>query len=136
MIDAIRNLIEWIANDSGPAVATLFPFMLVGLLGLYLLWLVIGYLRVSQVGIGEGHAASGVVRLPESGSDVVLGQARRGVPYCPYDRLQYPAGARFCASCERDLQIDCAGCGATLNASEASCYRCGTRTGASAGPVV
>lgn len=135
MLDAIRSFIEWIANDAGPAFATVFPFLLIGLLGLYLLWLLVGYLRVSQVGIGEGHAAHGVVRLPESGSDLALGEARRGVPYCPYDRLQYPPGARFCTSCERDLQIDCATCGATLNASEASCYRCGTRTAASAEPV-
>jgi hypothetical protein len=135
VLEAIRSLIEWIANDAGPALATLFPFMIIGLLGLYLLALLVGYLRVSQVGIGEGHAGAEVIRLPESGTDLAIGEARRGVPYCPHDRLAYPVGARFCAACERDLQIDCVACGATLNASETSCYRCGTRTGAVAEPV-
>jgi len=46
------------------------------------------------------------------------------------DGLQYPAGARFCTVCERDLSLDCTNCGATLRAGDASCYRCGTRTGA------
>ena len=35
----------------------------------------------------------------------------------------------FCAKCERDLSLDCVNCGATLTAGDASCYRCGTRTG-------
>ena len=48
----------------------------------------------------------------------------------PFDGLQYPLGARFCTACERDLLLDCVNCGATLAASDASCYRCGTPTGA------
>ena len=31
---------------------------------------------------------------------------------------------------ERDLLLDCVNCGATVAASEAFCYRCGTPTGA------
>ena len=124
-MDAIRDLIEWIANDSGSAVATLTPFLLVGLTGLYVLWLVIGYLRVSQVSIRESAPSGGVLSLPEGGH---AERPPRGVPYCAFDGLQYPPGARYCTVCERDLNIDCANCGATLAASEASCYRCGTPT--------
>lgn len=130
-MELIRDLIEWFAQDGGSTLATLFPYMLVGLLGLYLLWLVVGYLRVSQVGIRDGHVAQPVVALPGGGADADADAADRprGVPYCSVDSLQYPIGARFCARCERDLAIDCSNCGATLAASDASCYRCGTRTG-------
>ena len=48
-MEMIRDFIEWISSDTLSAFATIFPYLLVGLLGLYLLWLVIGYLRVSQV---------------------------------------------------------------------------------------
>lgn len=127
-MELIRDLIEWVANDGGSAAATVFPYLVVGLLALYLLWLVVGYLRVSQVGLGEGQAGRAVAALP-SGTGTV--ERPRGVPYCAFDGLQYPAGARYCTVCERDLWLDCANCGATLAASDASCYRCGTRTGAS-----
>lgn len=130
-MELIRDLIEWVANDSGTAAATLFPYLLVGLVGLYLLWLVIGYLRVSQVGIGDARISQQAVPLP-SGTDAA--EHPRGVPYCAYDGLQYPAGARFCTSCERDLSLDCVNCGATLSAGDASCYRCGTPTGVTDGP--
>jgi hypothetical protein len=123
-MEAIRDLIEWVANDSGSTAATLFPFALLGLSGLWLLWMIVGYLRVSQVGIEERAAAGQVLSLPEAEPS----PAPRGVPYCRFDRLEYPPGARFCTVCERDLTIDCANCGATLPASEASCYRCGTPT--------
>jgi hypothetical protein len=122
-MEAIRDLIEWVANDSGSTAATLFPFLLLGLAGLWVLWMIVGYLRVSQVGIEE-RAAGQVLSLPEPDA----APAPRGVPYCSYDRLAYPAGSRFCTVCERDLTIDCANCGATLPASEPSCYRCGTPT--------
>jgi hypothetical protein len=124
-MDAIRNLIEWVANDSGSAVATLTPYLLLGLAGLYVLWLVIGYLRVSQVSIRESAASGSALSLPEGGH---AEPPPRGVPYCAFDGLRYPPGARFCTACERDLNIDCSNCGATLAASEASCYRCGTPT--------
>ena len=132
-MELIRDIIEWVSSESLGAIATLFPWMLVGLVGLYLLWLVVGYLRVSQVGISDGRAPSPVVALPGPTADdeaSALGEAPRGVPYCAFDGLQYPAGARFCAKCERDLSLDCVNCGATLTAGDASCYRCGTRTGA------
>jgi hypothetical protein len=122
-MEAIRDLIEWIANDSGSAVATITPYLLLGLAGLYVLWLILGYLRVSQVAVHEAATETGQPRpLPEAP------QAPRGVPYCAFDRLEYPPGARFCTVCERDLTIECANCGATVPASEASCYRCGTPT--------
>jgi hypothetical protein len=132
-MELIRDVIEWVSSESLGAIATLFPWMLVGLVGLYVLWLLVGYLRVSQVGLADSHVAAPAVALPGPTSDdeaAVLGEAPRGVPYCSFDGLQYPAGARFCAKCERDLSLDCVNCGATLTAGDASCYRCGTRTGA------
>jgi hypothetical protein len=127
-MELIRDVIEWVSSESLSALATLFPFMLLGLVGLYVLWLLVGYLRVSQVGIRDGHGAQEVVALP-SGTDADGAERPRGVPYCAFDGLQYPLGARFCARCERDLTLDCTNCGATLAAGDASCYRCGTRTG-------
>ena len=127
-MDLIRELLRWVAEDSANALATIFPFLLLGLLGLYVLWLVVGYLRVSQVGLGEGRGVQRVVELP--GADA--GPRRRGVPYCAFDGLVFPAGARYCTSCERDLVLECATCGATVSAAEPSCYRCGTPTGAPA----
>ncbi len=122
-MDAIRQLIEWVATSVGGLGATLFPFAMVGLIGLYLLWLMIGYLRVSQVGIAS--AAAPAVRLPRAPDGAI--EAPRGVPYCPVDGLQYPAGARFCPACESDLLVSCANCAATIRAADESCYRCGTR---------
>jgi hypothetical protein len=125
-MELIRDIIEWIGNDSATFVITLGPFLLVGLVGLYVLWLVIGYLRVSQVGLTDGQAPQPVMALP---SATEAGEHPRGVPYCAVDHLQYPLGARFCTRCERDLLLDCTNCGATLSAGDASCYRCGTPTG-------
>ena len=127
-MDLIRDVADWLSTDWGNRLGLFFPLLLVGLVGLYLLWLVIGYLRVSQVGISERRTSGQAVPLPSATESPV--QAPRGVPYCSFDGLQYPAGARFCTSCERDLMLDCVTCGATLSAGDASCYRCGTRTGA------
>jgi hypothetical protein len=132
-MELIRDVIEWIASDSAVFVLTIGPWLLLGLVGLYVLWLVIGYLRVSQVGIGEGQAPRQVVALP-AGTDEQVADIPRGVAYCAVDRLIYPADARFCTVCERDLSYDCTNCGATLRAGDASCYRCGTRTGTSSIP--
>jgi hypothetical protein len=129
-MELIRYVIEWVGNDLGTTLATLFPFMLLGLLGLYVLWMLVGYLRVSQVGLGEGREVRQAMPL-QAGAEGA--ERPRGVPYCTFDGLAFPIGARFCASCERDLFIDCATCGATLSAADASCYRCGTPTGAAAG---
>lgn len=126
-MDLIRDLIEWFANDIGSTAATLFPFAVVGLLGLYVLWLVVGYLRVSQVGLADAGGPRAAVPLP-GGTEAAERPA--GVPYCAFDGLQYPSGALFCAACERDLALDCVSCGATLRAGDASCYRCGTPTAA------
>ncbi len=125
-MELIRELLRWVAEDSANALATVLPFLLLGLLGLYVLWLVVGYLRVSQVGLGEGRGMQHAVQLP-SGADGTA-ERTRGVPYCTFDGLAYPVGARFCTSCERDLFIDCAACGATGPATGASCYRCGRPT--------
>jgi hypothetical protein len=122
----IKGIIEWLATDSATTLITIFPYLLVGVVGLYLLWMVIGYLRVSQVGLGDSGGPREAVALPPASEGV---ERPRGVPYCAFDGLQYPAGARFCTSCERDLLLDCVNCGATLSAGDASCYRCGTRTG-------
>jgi|GEM_PF-2842224 hypothetical protein len=123
----IKGAIEWIAKDSATTLVTIFPYLLLGLLGLYLLWLVVGYLRVSQVGIGpEGGSTGQAVRLQRAPDGVV--EAPRGAPYCPVDSLQFPAGARFCPRCEGDLVVDCAQCGTTIRAADPACYRCGAPT--------
>jgi hypothetical protein len=127
-MEQIKDFVEYLAEDLAQIGANLFPFAAVGLLLLYLLWLVVGYLRVSQVGLGDGSAPREAVALPPSDSGDV--ERPRGVPYCSFDNLQYPAGASFCTVCERDLFLDCTNCGATLAAGDASCYRCGTATGA------
>jgi len=126
-MELIRDIGDWIATGWGDRLGFLFPIGVIGLVGLYVLWLVIGYLRVSQVGMGEGRAPQQVVALPPP-TDAP--ERPRGVPYCAFDHLQCPAGAQFCTGCERDLTLDCVNCGATLTASDASCYRCGTPTSA------
>jgi len=125
MLQAIRDAIEWLSGPVLTVVAGLVPFLLLGLAGIYLLWLVIGYLRVSQVGIDSEAVVRPAARLPRAPDGVV--EAPRGVPYCPVDGLQYPPGARFCTQCEADLSLSCANCGASIQAAAESCYRCGTR---------
>jgi hypothetical protein len=125
-MEAIRDLIEWFADDIAGAVATLLPYLLLGLSALYVAWLVIGYLRVSQISINAESAVQPTLRLPRAPDGAI--EAPRGVPYCPVDGLQYPPGARFCTHCEADLAVSCANCGATIRAADESCYRCGTRT--------
>jgi hypothetical protein len=124
-MEAIRDFIEWFADDIAGAVATLLPYLLLGLSALYVAWLVIGYLRVSQVGINAESMVQPTLRLPRAPDGAI--EAPRGVPYCPVDGLQYPPGARFCTHCEADLMVSCANCGATIRAADESCYRCGTR---------
>ena len=123
-MDLIRTVVDFIATGLGGLAATLAPYAFIGLLGLYLLWLVIGYLRVSQVGIEAQAATLPAVQLPRASDGAI--EAPRGVPYCPNDGLRYPAGARFCTQCEADLLVSCANCGATIRAADESCYRCGT----------
>jgi hypothetical protein len=123
-MQAIRDLIEWFADDIAGAIATLLPYMLLGLSALYVAWLVIGYLRVSQVSINAESVVQPTLRLPRAPDGAI--EAPRGIPYCPVDGLQYPPGARFCTHCEADLAVSCANCGATIRAADESCYRCGT----------
>lgn len=121
----VKAWIEWLGNDSGTTLATIFPYLLIGLAGLYVLWLVVGYLRVSQVGIevpGGGEQAMRLQRAPDG-----VFEAPRGVAYCPTDGLQFPADARVCPVCEADLLVSCANCGATVRAADESCYQCGTQ---------
>jgi hypothetical protein len=123
-MDAIRQFIEWVADDSAGFVATLLPYGLLGLAALYVLWLVVGYLRVSQVSIEANAVVHPTLRLPRAPDGEI--EAPRGVPYCTVDGLQYPPGARFCTQCEADLALSCDNCGATIRAADESCYRCGT----------
>jgi hypothetical protein len=125
-MELVHDIADWIASGWGDRLGLFFPIVAIGLVGLYVLRLVIGYLRVSQVGLGDSGGPREAVALPPASEGV---EHPRGVPYCAFDGLQYPAGARFCTSCERDLLLDCVNCGATLSAGDASCYRCGTRTG-------
>ncbi|HET6380833.1 MAG TPA: zinc ribbon domain-containing protein [candidate division Zixibacteria bacterium] len=124
-MDAIRDAIEWIAGDSPQFVAGLLPYLLLGIGALYVLWVIIGYLRVSQVGIQTESTPQPVLPLPRAAEGVI--EPPRGVPYCPVDGLQYPPDARFCTQCEAELSLSCANCGATIQAADESCYRCGTR---------
>jgi hypothetical protein len=127
VLEQIKDFVEFLAEDAAQIGATVAPYALAGLLGLYVLWLVVGYLRVSQVGL-EAQPRP-VSALPPAPEPEALPRPR-GVPYCAFDSFVYPLGATFCAACERDLLLDCVNCGATVAASEAFCYRCGTPTGA------
>ena len=131
-MELIRDAIDWIAAETLNFAATIFPLLMLGLVGLYVLWLVVGYLRVSQVGVDEGRERREVVPLPRGAAEegeVARLETTAGTPYCPVDGLQYPVGARYCTTCEGDLMLDCRRCGATVSAAETSCYRCGTPTG-------
>lgn len=134
-MDAIKSFIESLTIDWGDRLGVVFPILIAGLLALYLASLVLGYLRVSQVGIAdETHTGKQAIALPRSADGGI--QAPRGIPYCAVDGLQFPAGARFCTSCERDLSLDCANCDVTLRAADESCYRCGTRTASADVPLL
>jgi double zinc ribbon protein len=127
-MEGIKKFIESLAVDWGDRLGVAFPLLLAGLVALYLAYLVLGYLRVSQVAI-EAEASTARPALPiAAGTNPVIEAPPRGVPYCSYDGLQYPPGARFCTACERDLSYDCTNCGTTLRAADESCYRCGTPT--------
>jgi hypothetical protein len=121
----LKGILEWIASNTGSTVATLAPYLVAGIVGLYLLWLVVGYLRVSQVGIAAERRTEPALPLPAAAEGAMA--RPRGVPYCPTDRLQFPSGAQFCPRCEGDLLVDCANCGTTIRAADAACFRCGTR---------
>ncbi|HEY8772385.1 MAG TPA: zinc ribbon domain-containing protein [Candidatus Limnocylindria bacterium] len=123
-MELIRDVINFIATGLGGFGATLAPYAFIGLVGLYLLWLVIGYLRVSQVGVRAEATALPALPLRRAADGAI--DVPRGVAYCPNDGLRYPGHARFCTRCEADLLVSCANCSATIRAADESCYRCGT----------
>ena len=65
-MELIRDWIEWIGNEAGAFIFIIGPYLLAGLVALYVLWLIVGYLRVSQVGLGEGQGPQPVVALPQA----------------------------------------------------------------------
>ena len=124
-INAIKSFIEWIAQDAAGSLAGFFPLALVGLLMLYVAWLVIGYLRVSQVGREEELLLAGrAERVPRAPDGVV--EVEPGIPYCENCALRYPPGALFCVRCEGELTVGCTTCGARLRPSDDICLRCKT----------
>lgn len=127
-MEAIKNFIESLAVDWGDRLGVAFPLLLAGVVALYLAYVVFGYLRVSQVAIEAELSTPRPVLPIAGGSETAVEAPPRGVPYCSYDGLQYPPGARFCTACERDLSYICTNCGATLRAADDTCHRCGTPT--------
>jgi len=119
----LKGLIESLATGWGERLTILVPLALVGVLGLYVAWLLIGYLRASQAGI-EADAVGGEA-IPRDAATAAILPA--GAPYCLVDGLVHPPGAMYCARCEADLARDCATCGTTIRAGDAVCYSCGTR---------
>ena len=118
----LKALIESLATGWAERLTILVPLALVGVLGLFVAWLLIGYLRASQTGI-EAEAVTGEVVAPDAQPALVAS----GMPYCPVDGLRHPAGAVYCARCEADLARDCATCGTTIRAMDAVCFNCGAR---------
>ena len=119
----LKELIESLATGWGERLTILVPLALVAALGLFVVYLLIGYLRASQRGI-EAEAVAGEVLPPESAASATL---PAGAPYCPVDGLVHPPGAAYCIRCEADLARDCATCGTTIRAVDAVCFSCGTR---------
>jgi hypothetical protein len=120
----LKGIIEWIGHNTGYLLAFGYPWLAAGLAFAYVLWLVLGYLRVSQVGITAERESGTVLPLPAASQGAMA--RPRGIPYCPTDHLQFPAEARYCPRCEGDLLVDCSNCGTTIRAADESCYRCGT----------
>lgn len=132
----IKGFIEWVGHDLGSATATVFPYLVAGAFGLYLLYLVVGYVRASQIGVStESHATESLtgnavpLLSPATGTPWAAPASGfpRGVPYCPTDQLAYAPGGQICPRCEGDLMVDCANCGTTIRAADPSCFHCGTR---------
>ena len=119
----LKGLIESLNTGWGERLTILVPLALVGAVGLYVAWLLIGYLRASQQGI-EADAVVGEALVPDPAMPMA---SRGGAPYCPVDGLVHPTGAAYCARCEADLARDCTTCGTTIRAADAVCFNCGTR---------
>ena len=88
-MELIRKAIDFVATGLGGFAAALAPYAFIGLLGLYLLWLVIGYLRVSQVGIDAQSAT-----LPAA---TRLGWRTRRAAWRPLLHQRWPALSPRCA---------------------------------------
>ena len=119
----LKELIESLATGWGERLTILVPLALVAALGLFVAYLLIGYLRASQRGI-DAEAVAGEVLPPDAAGAATL---PAGAPYCPVDGLVHPPGAAYCVRCEADLSRDCATCGTTIRAVDAVCFNCGTR---------
>ncbi len=119
----LKELIESLATGWGERLIILVPLALVAAVGLYVVYLLLGYLRASQRGI-EADAVSGEALAADAVATVAL---PAGAPYCPVDGLVHPPGAAYCARCEADLARDCATCGTAIGAMDAVCFTCGTR---------
>ena len=87
-MDAIKKFIESLAVDWGDRLGVAFPILLAGVVALYLVWVVLGYLRVSQVAIEADAAAPRPVLRIAGDSEAAVEAPPRGVPYCAYDGLQ------------------------------------------------
>ncbi len=125
LINWIKGFIEWIAEDAASSLAGYFPLALLGLLMLYAAWIVVGYLRVSQVGREEELLATGRAERVARAPDGVV-EVEPGIPYCENCALRYPPGALFCVRCEGELTVGCTNCGARLRPTDDICLRCHT----------
>ena len=119
----LKELIESLATGWGERLTILVPLALVGAVGLYVAWLLIGYLRASQAGIEADAVVGEAVAVDASAPR----STTPGAPFCPVDGLVHPAGAAYCARCEADLARSCATCNTTIGALDAVCFNCGAR---------
>ena len=119
----LKALIESLASGWAERLTILVPLALIAALGLYVVYLLIGYLRASNVGI-EAEAVGGEVIPPDQAGAVAM---PAGAPYCPVDGLVHPPGAAYCARCEADLARDCQTCETRIGAMDVMCFNCGAR---------
>ena len=84
----LKELIESLATGWGERLTILVPLALVAAVGLYMLYLLIGYLRASNTGI-EAEAVVGEVIPRETETP---GALPAGAPFCPVDGLVHPPG--------------------------------------------
>lgn len=118
----LNELLTTLTTGWGDRLAILIPMALLGLVGLYVAYLVMGYLKSSQVGL-EAEAVVGEASLPTSGTLPGTSNA----PYCPVDGLQHPPGSVFCVRCEADLVRACVDCGTVNSAASSACLSCGAQ---------
>jgi hypothetical protein len=119
----LKALIESLATGWGERLTILVPLALIAAVGLYVAYLLLGYLRATQKGV-EADAVAGEVIAPDPAAPTAI---PAGAPYCPVDGLVHPPGAAYCVRCEADLARDCQTCGTRIGAMDAVCFSCGTR---------